>query len=75
MFSRAASNDDCKERNFSNRTSLTVWVTRGLLTICKVPSAFSAFFTSCTSAPKPELSTKSILDKSKIMLVGPSSIH
>lgn len=69
-FSRASSTDFCRERNFSRRTSLTVWVTRAFVTICKVPSAVWACLASCTRAPKPELSIKSICERSKIMFLG-----
>ena len=75
MFSSATSTEGWRERNFSKRTSLTVCVTRGLVTTCKLPPAVCAFLTSCTKAPKPELSIKSICDKTKTMLLGPSSIQ
>ena len=74
MFPKASSTEVCRARNFSNRTSLTVWVTRAFVTICKVPPAVWACLASCTRAPKPELSTKSICERSRIMCFGPSSI-
>jgi len=71
----AASTDVWSDRNCSNLTSLTVWVTRAFVTSWTVPSTPVAFLTSWTSAPSPELSTKSILDRSRIRFLGPSSTH
>lgn len=74
-FSKATSTEGCRAKNCSRRTSFTVWVTLGLVTICKVPSVACAFLASCTKAPSPELSTKSIWERSKMICFGPSSTH
>lgn len=75
MLARAVLKSGCRERNFSNRTSLTVWVTRGLLTICKVPPPSWTFLANCTKTPRPELSINSIFERSRIKCLGPSSMH
>lgn len=75
IFSKAASTVGRKPKYCSRLTVLTVWVTRALVTICEVPPLVSACFFKCTKAPIPELSTKSIWDKSNMMCFGPSSTY
>jgi hypothetical protein len=74
-FSIAASTLGWRDKNCSRRTSLTVCVTRGLLTTWTLPLSPLAFLTKRTSAPKPELSTKSIVERSKMIWAGPSSMY
>lgn len=69
------STEGWSDRNCSRRTSFTVWVTRGFVIICNVPPAVWTFLTSCTKAPRPELSTKSICERSRMKFLGLSSTN